>query len=301
MATSQPDTASFDRSKLFDVSHVTAVVTGGATGIGLMITQALAANGAKVYITGRRKDALERTVDAYNTGPGKIIALPGDVSSKSDVQRLASELTQKEPDGLQLLVNNAGIARDDATKFSAKGGPPDFSSPTAISEHFLASEPDNWDDTFRTNVTAIYFTSMAFLPLLSKGSAAIPDYSSSIVNVSSISGCMKGSSAGQFAYAASKAAATHVGRMLATTFVKCGVRVNTIAPGVFPSEMTTGKSDDKNKSTLTTSASNPSGRFGNDSDMAASILFLAGRGGTFYNEQIMYPDGGNTLIQPAAK
>lgn len=74
MATSQPDTASFDRSKLFDVSHVTAVVTGGATGIGLMITQALAANGAKVYITGRRKDALERTVDAYNTGPGKIIA-----------------------------------------------------------------------------------------------------------------------------------------------------------------------------------------------------------------------------------
>lgn len=129
-------------------------------------------------------------------------------------------------------------------------------------------------------MTAIYFTSMAFLPLLSKGSAAIPDYSSSIVNVSSISGCMKGSSAGQFAYAASKAAATHVGRMLATTFVKCGVRVNTIAPGVFPSEvglilqrytqngqltsvlsqMTTGKSDDKNKSTLTTSASNPSGQ-----------------------------------------
>lgn len=82
---------------------------------------------------------------------------------------------------------------------------------------------------------------MAFLPLLAKGGSSAADYSSSVVNVSSISGCMKGSSAGQFAYAASKAAATHVGRMLATTFVQCGVRVNTIAPGVFPSEVCSGK------------------------------------------------------------
>ncbi len=61
-------------SKLFDVSNFTCVVTGGGTGIGLMITQALVSNGAKVYITGRREDALETVVDQYNTGPGKIIA-----------------------------------------------------------------------------------------------------------------------------------------------------------------------------------------------------------------------------------
>ena len=61
-------------SKLFDVSNFTCVVTGGGTGIGLMITQALASNGAKVYITGRREEALEKVVDQYNTGPGKIIA-----------------------------------------------------------------------------------------------------------------------------------------------------------------------------------------------------------------------------------
>lgn len=72
--TSNTDTANFDRSKLFDVSHVTAIVTGGGTGIGLMITQALVANGAKVYITGRRKDALAKTVDLYNHGPGQIVA-----------------------------------------------------------------------------------------------------------------------------------------------------------------------------------------------------------------------------------
>jgi NADP-dependent 3-hydroxy acid dehydrogenase YdfG len=60
-------------SKLFDVSHLTAVVTGGGTGIGLMITQALVSNGAKVYITGRREDALDQVVKQYNSGPGQII------------------------------------------------------------------------------------------------------------------------------------------------------------------------------------------------------------------------------------
>jgi NADPH:quinone reductase-like Zn-dependent oxidoreductase len=66
-------------SKLFDVSHVTALVTGGGTGIGLMITQALVANGAKVYITSRRDEVLKKTDELYDEGPGQIIPLQGDV------------------------------------------------------------------------------------------------------------------------------------------------------------------------------------------------------------------------------
>ena len=61
-------------TNLFGVSDFTAIVMGGGTGIGLMITQALISNGAKVYITGRREEALKRVVDQYDTGPGKIIA-----------------------------------------------------------------------------------------------------------------------------------------------------------------------------------------------------------------------------------
>ncbi len=61
-------------SKLFTVDGLVAVVTGGGTGIGLMITQALVANGAKVYITGRREEALDTVVEKYNSGPGKIVA-----------------------------------------------------------------------------------------------------------------------------------------------------------------------------------------------------------------------------------
>lgn len=56
--------------------------------------------------------------------------------------------------------------------------------------------------------------------------------------------------------------------------------------------MTTGESDSDNKSRLTSEASNPAGRYGADTDMAATILFLASKGGTYYNDQIMYPDGG---------
>lgn len=66
-------------SKLFDVSHITALVTGGGTGIGLMITQALVANGAKVYITSRREEVLNKTNEIYNTGPGQIIPIKADV------------------------------------------------------------------------------------------------------------------------------------------------------------------------------------------------------------------------------
>lgn len=147
----------------------------------------------------------------------------------------------------------------------------------------------------QTNVAAHYFVSMAFLPLLAKGGTKTPGYSSQIVNVSSISGVMKGSSRGQFAYASSKAAFTHVSRMMATTFKDVPVRVNVIAPGLFPSEMTTDTSGDDNKSQLNVKSSTPAGRTGQDSDMGATILFLAGKSGLFYNGQILYPDGGKFL------
>jgi len=229
------------------------------------------------------------------------LSMPGDVSDKEEVKRLADEISEREPKGIQLLVNNAGIARDKNTGFTANGQP-DMKDAKAISEHFMKSESQQWADTFNTNVTAGFFMSMAFLPHLEKGTAAIKDdgFTSSIVNISSISGAMKGSSNGQFAYAASKAAFTHVTRMLATTFADTSVRVNCIAPGIFPSEMTAGDSDEHQKSELDPSSSNPAGRKGQDSDMGATILFLATKAGAFYNHQIMYPDGGNTLSQPAA-
>jgi NAD(P)-dependent dehydrogenase (short-subunit alcohol dehydrogenase family) len=169
--------------------------------------------------------------------------------------------------------------------------------------------------------------SIAFLPLLAKGGETTPGYTSSIINVSSISGAMKGNSSGQFAYASSKAATTHLSRMLATVFQKTKVRVNVIAPGVFPSEVSEcvvyictsvahyvlddhrrvwrgqqvcHRSEDVESCWYDTFTSlfffslTALGRPGKDTDMAATVLFLAGPGGVFYNEQIVYPDGGTS-------
>lgn len=74
MATLSAKNEDLKINKLFDVSNFSAVVTGGGSGIGLMITQALVSNGARVYITGRRQEVLETVVHKYSSGPGKIIA-----------------------------------------------------------------------------------------------------------------------------------------------------------------------------------------------------------------------------------
>lgn len=119
MSQAAPQTSHFSNKdltidKLYDVSFIRAVVTGGGTGIGLMITQALQSNGATVYITGRRKEALDAVVEQYSTGPGKIIALPGDISQKEECIRLAEEMKKLEPDGIHALVNNAGKRPSDS-------------------------------------------------------------------------------------------------------------------------------------------------------------------------------------------
>ena len=96
-----------------------------------------------------------------------------------------------------------GIARDEKTQFD-KAGKPDWESAKASYEHFLQSEPELWADTSRTNIPAQFFTTMAFLLLLEKGRNLSPGYTSSIVNIASISGFMKDTSGGHFAYAISK-------------------------------------------------------------------------------------------------
>lgn len=79
MAPGKSSTDELKNSKLFDVSHVTAIVTGGGTGIGLMITQALVANGAKVYITSRREEVLKKTEELHDHANGQIIPIVADV------------------------------------------------------------------------------------------------------------------------------------------------------------------------------------------------------------------------------
>ncbi|RDA86148.1 hypothetical protein CP532_3045 [Ophiocordyceps camponoti-leonardi (nom. inval.)] len=266
-----------------------AVITGGGSGLGLMAAQALAVNGARVYIIGRTEAKLKRAVEAHGQDiKGSLIPLVGDVSRKDEIRRLVNELESRE-EKVDILINNAGIYSN-----SQK---PEGSNARELKKSLFEAENatfQNWTDVYATNVAAIYFVTTAFLPLLQRASDARPGQSSTVINISSINGMIK-ESLGRFATNSAKAATIHLTKMLAVEIAKCklSIRVNSIAPGLFPSEITTGTSDDSQKSPPLppgTCSDISAGRPGNDVDMASAILFAATN--QYINGQIIVVDGG---------
>ncbi|ORY18813.1 hypothetical protein BCR34DRAFT_504252 [Clohesyomyces aquaticus] len=280
----------FQVGEVFNVKDKVALVTGGGSGIGLMITQALAVNGAKTYIVGRTEEKLEKVAEAYGKDiAGQIIPIQGDVASKEGVQKIVKEIESREK-CLCILVNNAGIAPG---KTSTDGETLEELRKNLL-EHTSVEE---WTSVYATNVVGPYLMTTGFLPLLQKATDTHPGYSGCVINITSISGMVK-ISQGHFSYNASKGAEIHVNKMLATEIANAGfkIRVNSIAPGVFPSEMTTQKSDDQQKSHMPKDHKGglPSQRPGKDQDMAAAILFAASC--QYLNGQTIPVDGGY-LIQ----
>ncbi|KAJ6178557.1 hypothetical protein N7519_009018 [Penicillium mononematosum] len=287
----QESNRSFKLETLFNLKDRVALVTGGGSGIGLMATQALAVNGAKVYITGRTKEKLDRVAELYSKDiPGQIIPIAADVTSKESIKKLVNEISAKESK-LHILINNAGISSPTQNT--------DPADPKALQEELFnnQSTTQEWEEVMRTNVTQLFFTTTAFLPLLNKGTEDEHAWSSTVVNISSISGLVK-SAQHHFAYNASKAAAVHLTKMLAHEIAssQLKIRVNNIAPGVFPSEMTAEGSDEKQKSTLPKEKFEgkvPAGRPGKDEDMGSAVLFTVSN--QYLNGQTIVVDGGYLL------
>lgn len=192
------ETHHFDAASLFSMKGHVAVITGGGTGIGLMATQALSQNGAKVYITGRRMDALENAAKKHQpkdgTG-GEIIPIgPCDVTKKDDLETLVADIQKKEK-YITLLMVNAGITGP-KTK-------PDEDDADDLKKKLWENESvADWQEAFETLVTGVYFTTVAFLPLLQ---AAIQPkgpqekFGASVITTSSMSGIMRDAQ-GHFAY-----------------------------------------------------------------------------------------------------
>lgn len=182
-----PPNFRFSPMNLFNVTGLVVVVTGGGTGIGLMMASALENNGATVYIIGRRGDVLTKAA-AENNRFGRIIPLEGDITDKESILSIVSEVKARHG-YLDLLINNAGIARNlyrhplpMPTPHSAHQPPSPPLSPSPDHESSKTSgikafqnalwetgKIDDWEETFRTNVTAVYYTTVAFLELLHQG------------------------------------------------------------------------------------------------------------------------------------
>ncbi|KAK1460812.1 short chain dehydrogenase [Colletotrichum melonis] len=283
----------FTRNHLFDLTGKVALVTGGGTGIGLMATQALASNGAKVYITSRNQSKLDNTVQIYGQNvPGSIIPIVADVTKKSDIDKLYKEIESKES-ALDILVNNAGVS---SAAFEVESDSAQDMKASLFDD--ASADFEDWTETYRTNVAAVFYVAASFLPLLQKSTDKQHGWSGTVINISSISGMIK-KSQHHFSYNASKAATIHVNRMLAEEIASNGlkIRVNSIAPGVFPSEMTTKEpADEEQKSEIPKEKYADkviAGRPGRDEDMASTVLFFACN--QYLNGQTLAVDGGYTL------
>ncbi|KAJ7223884.1 hypothetical protein B0H12DRAFT_1205328 [Mycena haematopus] len=316
---------------LFDVQGLVAVITGGGTGIGRMMATALENNGATVYIVGRRLDVLQMAVQEISNH-GKIIPLEGDVTNRESLLSLVDAVKNRHG-YIDLLVNNAGIARNlynhplpspgDSSLILDRHGRSDSpgSAPSVVCiKSFQAAlwgdneSSEDFADTFATNVTSVYFTTVAFLDLLHQGNirkqekssvsmsrSRPPYHSSQVISISSSGGFRLDSKVLSPSYTLAKAACTHLGKLLANLLAPWSIRSNVLAPGVFPSEeMTSGIFPGVGLGPATFIDSVPLKRAGTEEEMAGAIIFLASRAGAYVNGAVWLVDGGRVGSVPSS-
>ncbi|KAJ7069937.1 short-chain dehydrogenase [Mycena amicta] len=300
--------SSLGLQSIYDLTGLVALVTGGGTGIGFMISQGLAANGAKVYITGRRKNVLDKVVDAWNGKPDAerkagMVAMYMDVTSRESIMEVKKFIQEKEGK-LHILVNNAGQVGP-TSPFLNDPQAPERKDPETFGQALFDNESfSQWADLYTINTFSVFFVSTAFLGLLDKGSqegTKWPGFTSSIINITSISGVIK-LAQDHFAYNSAKAAASHLTRMLATEFALKGakVRVNAIAPGVYASEMTFDAIPPEDVDKIGKGVMPvPAQRAGTAEEMAGTVIYLASPAGCYTNGQEIVIDGGYVAVNPA--
>ena len=235
----------------------TAVVTGGSSGIGLASAERLAAEGAHVFITGRRQAELEAAAAAI----GNATAVVGDVSVAADIDRLYAQVRERGQ-GLDVVFANAAVNHiaplDELTE-------------------------EAHDRIFAINVKGVFLTVQKALPLLNEGASVILASSTAALN----------GVPGMSAYGAAKAAVRAYVRSWAKELSPRGIRVNAITPGATDTPMfedVFGEDADKMRATI--AGNLPAGRLGDPAELAAAVVFLASPQGSFVYGANLVVDGG---------
>ncbi|KAK0204428.1 hypothetical protein DFS33DRAFT_1258590 [Desarmillaria ectypa] len=280
--------ADLNVATVMSLSGRVGLVTGGGTGIGFMIAKAFAANGAKVYITGRRMDVLEQAAASVTGIPGSIVPLQMDVTNEESVRAGAKHIEGIDSK-LDILVNNAG--------FGASRRDPDFSAmKLAALDPFEPETVQDWVDIFALNTIAPFFAVRAFQSLLIKGAHSRPQGTSSVINISSVAAKLHT----PLAYGPTKAALEKLTFVLGTSFAGRGIpiRVNALEPGIFPSEIATPEvlEMSSSESPLGFGAPIPARRPGTDAEMGMTAIYLAVS--DYTNGAVVRVDGGLALVVP---
>ncbi len=246
---------------MFDLSGMTALVTGASGGIGSAVAKALAAQGARVALSGTRADALEAVRAEIG---GDTVVLPCNLSDAAAVDALVPQALEALG-RLDILVNNAGVTRDNLA---------------------LRMKDEEWETVIKVNLEAAFRLARAALkPMMMKQRFG------RIISVTSVVGVT--GNPGQANYAASKAGLIGMSKALAQEVASRNVTVNCIAPGFITSPMTDALPDTQ-KTALTGRI--PAGRLGEGSDIAAGVVYLASREAGYVTGQTLHVNGGMAMI-----
>ena len=245
---------------MFDLSGMTALVTGASGGIGSAIARALAGQGARLAVSGSNADKL----DAFRAElGGEHVALPCDLGDGPEVDQLVPRAVAALG-GLDILVNNAGVTRDNLA---------------------MRMKDDEWDQVIRVNLEAAFRLVRAAAKPMMKARFG------RVISITSVVGAT--GNPGQANYAASKAGLVGMSKALAQELASRNITVNCVAPGFIRSAMTDGLPDAQ-KAALTGRI--PAGDLGTGEDIGAAVVYLASREAGYVTGQTLHVNGGMAMI-----
>ncbi|TRW18192.1 3-oxoacyl-[acyl-carrier-protein] reductase [Glacieibacterium frigidum] len=245
---------------MFDLTGMTALVTGASGGIGSAVARCLAAQGARVALSGTRAEVLQTLADEIG---GNAVVLPCDLSKAAQVDALVPQAVAALGQ-LDILVNNAGVTRDNLA---------------------MRMKDEEWDTVIRVNLEAAFRLCRAACKPMMKARFG------RIISITSVVGVT--GNPGQVNYAASKAGLIGMSKALAQEVASRGITVNCVAPGFIVSPMTEALPEAQ-RDALT--ARIPAGRLGEGTDVATAVAYLASRGAAYVTGQTLHVNGGMAMI-----
>lgn len=253
----------------FDLSGKTAVVTGGARGLGKAMAKGLAEAGADIAIPDLQIDLARKTADELEEIGTSTMAIHADVTDDQSVKEMAKKVTEKW-NSIDILINNAGICRNVPAK--------DMSE-------------KEWDEVIEVNLKGV------FLCAREVGKRMIEsDHGGSVINISSMSGFIVNYPQPQISYNASKAGVTMITKSLASEWAKHDIRVNEIAPGYMATEMTKKYTSTHPEETEKYWIEpTPMKRLGEPRELAGAAVYLASDASSFMTGSTLTIDGGYTI------
>jgi 3-oxoacyl-[acyl-carrier protein] reductase len=245
---------------MFDLTGMTALVTGASGGIGSAICQALAGQGALLAVSGSNVEKLEAFRASLS---GDHVAVPCNLGDKDSVEALVPAALEKLGQ-IDILINNAGVTRDNLA---------------------MRMKDEEWDEVIRINLEAAFRLMRAAARPMMKARFG------RIVTITSVVGAT--GNPGQMNYAASKAGLVGMSKALAAELASRNITVNCVAPGFIATAMTEGLPDAQKEAL---NARIPMGRMGEGGDIGAAVAYLASREAGYVTGHTLHVNGGMAML-----